>query len=168
MPIVMLMSGVIQIAMGDELPQVQFDPVQTLVLFGLFFIAATAEELGWSGYATRPLVKAHGVIGAGLVIGAVAAVWHLIPLLQVDRGWDWIAWWALGTVARRVCIVWMYMRGGQSVFSTSLFHAMSNLSWMLFPVMGSHYDPMVTACVMVGVTAALLVVSSFADRDARR
>ncbi len=48
------------------------------------------------------------------------------------------------------------MRGGRRVVAASLFHTMSNVSWMLFPVMGSHYDPMVTA-VILAVLATIVV-----------
>lgn len=157
MPIVMVLSGVVLISLGETLPPPEISPLQTLTLFAVFFVAATAEELGWTGYATRPLVKAHGPIVAGLMIGVVSAIWHVIPLLQVDRSWTWIAWWALGTLARRMIIVWLYVRGGQSVFSASLFHTMSNLSWMLFPVLGSHYDPVSTALILMIFTVVLVL-----------
>lgn len=166
MPAVMLLSGLWLSASGAELPPFEFDLVRVLILFALFFLAATLEELGWTGFATQPLLKRVGVILAGLIIGLVAAVWHLLPLLQVDRAWDWIAWWAVGTMARRVLIVWVYARGGQSVFGASLFHTMSNLSWMMFPVMGSHYDPMRAAIILVGL--ALLVVIAEVLRSKRR
>lgn len=100
--------------------------------------------------------KKYGLIVAGLIIGTVAGVWHLTPLLQAERSWDWIAWWALGSVSRRLIIVWLYVRGGQSVLSATLFHAMSNVSWMLFPVMGSHYDPITTALILVVLIACLV------------
>ena len=158
MPGVMLLSALWLNASGTELPPFEFDLGRVLVLFALFFVAATLEELGWTGFVTQPLLKRLGVLTAGLIIGAVAAIWHLLPLLQVDRAWDWIAWWALGTIARRVLIVWIYARGGQSVFGASLFHTMSNLSWMMFPVMGSHYDPMRTA-IILAVLALLAVIS---------
>ncbi len=164
MPIVMLISAWIQIATGEQLPGFEIDFMHSIGLLALFFVAATAEELGWTGYATPPLVKTLGVVGAGLLIGVIAGAWHVIPLLQAGRSWEWIAWWALGTTARRVCIVWVYTHGGQSVFSVSLLHAMSNLSWMVFPVMGSHYNPMVTGIVMVTFTAALLLAANAIGR----
>ncbi|WP_421724337.1 type II CAAX prenyl endopeptidase Rce1 family protein [Bauldia sp.] len=159
MPAVMVLSGVILVAVGAPPPAPQIGLTQTVALFALFFVSATAEELGWTAYATRPLVKAHGLIVAGLIIGLVSVVWHVIPLLQVDRSWDWIAWWALGTLARRMIIVWLYVRGGERVFSASLFHAMNNVSWMLFPIMGSHYDPASTALILVVLAAFILARS---------
>lgn len=161
MPGVMLLSGFWQNLSGEGIPAFSFDPVQAIALFCLFFVAATAEELGWTGFATKPLIGSMGIFSTGLIIGFVAALWHIFPLLQAGRAWDWIAWWFLATISRRILIVWVYERGGQSVFGASLFHAMSNLSWMLFPVMGSHYDPMVTACILALVTAVALVISKF-------
>ncbi len=149
MPLVMLGSALILIGSGKSLPAPEIDIGQALMLFVLFFVAATAEELGWTGYATRPLVQRHGLIVASLIIGVIAVVWHIVPLLQADRGYDWIAWWAVGTVSRRGLIVWLYVKGGQRVFAASLFHAMSNTSWMLFPIMGSHYDPASSAIILL-------------------
>ena len=159
MPMVMLVSAIIQSALGESLPAFTFDAGDVLLLFSLFFLAATLEELGWTGYATRPMVQRYGILGAGIAIGIVSAVWHLVPLLQVERAWDWVACWALGTVSRRVLIVWMFVRGGQSVFSASLLHAMSNVSWMLFPVMGSHFDPMVSGLILLAITMAVQMIT---------
>ncbi len=158
MPLVMTLSAVVLLASGENLPAPEISLTQLLGLMALFLVAATLEELGWTAYATGNLVRQHGLIAAALIVGAVAVVWHLIPLLQVDRAWDWIAWWAIGTTARRLIIVWLYIRGGESVFSASLFHAMNNVSWMAFPVMGSHYDPMSTALILCLLTAPILFV----------
>jgi len=161
MPFVMIIAALIQIATGADLPAPQWTVSQTLMLFALFLVAGIAEELGWTGYATRRIGTSYGVVGTGLIIGIVAVVWHVVPLLQADRGADWIAWWALATLCRRILIVWLYFRGGCSVFGASLLHAMSNLSWMLFPVMGSHYDPMVTGLVTLFLAAMLLAIDRF-------
>jgi uncharacterized protein len=40
----------------------------------------------------------------------------------------------------RILIVWLYNNTGRSVFAVALFHATLNLSYMLFPVYGSHFD----------------------------
>jgi len=150
MPAVMLASFLVQTALGDEVPEPQISLVQLVGLFVLFFIVATTEELGWTGHATEPLVRRWGFVCAGILLGVFTAAWHLFPLLQADRSWDWIAWWALASVTKRFIIMWLYMDGGRSVFAASMFHAMSNLSWMAFPVMGSHYDPRVTSLILVG------------------
>ncbi len=160
MPAVMIGSGVWLNLGGQDLPAQQIDPSQVLLLFGVFLIAAMAEELGWTAFATRSLCTHHGWVLAGSILGVVTVLWHIIPLIQVGRTWDWIWWWALGSFARRILILWLYVRGGYSVFSASLFHAMSNVSWMMFPVQGSHFNPPSVAIILCAIVLAVLTVEA--------
>jgi membrane protease YdiL (CAAX protease family) len=124
-------------------------------LFLLFFFAAVAEELGWSGYALDPLQNRYGALLASLIIGLVWAAWHVVPLLQVDRAPGWIAWWSVATVATRVLHTWLYNNTGKSVFGAALFHAMTNVSWQMFPNHGSHYDPRITGIIVAIVAMCI-------------
>ncbi len=99
MPCIMVLSYVVMRLMGVPMPAPQFSFATTLILFVVFFIAAIGEELGWSGYAIDPLQERFGALGGALLLGAVWAVWHVIPLLSVQRSLVWLAWWSLGTVA---------------------------------------------------------------------
>ncbi len=164
MPCVMLLCAWLQLSMGIELPAFTAAWGRGLALFLLFLAAATLEELGWTGYATQRLLARHSVLFTGLLVGLISVVWHIVPLLQVDRSWGWIGWWALGTLLRRILIVLLYARGGRSVFAASLFHAMSNLGWMLYPAMGSHYDPMLMAIVLGACACLALGVDALASR----
>lgn len=156
MPLVMVASAMWLIATGERLPAPDISPLKLVLLTTVFFVAATTEELGWSGYAARPLQQMHGALITAGILAVWAIVWHVVPLIQAGRTWDWIAWWALGTAARRIIILWLFLRGGQSVFATSLFHTSSNVSWMMFPVMGSHYDPQSIA-VILGTIAVIII-----------
>jgi len=144
-------------ALQMPLPSPQLSLTAALVLFALFFVAASCEESGWSGYLIDPLQERLGALRASLVIGAIWAVWHWLPLLQVGRAWDWIGWWTLGTVATRVLHTWLYNNTRRSVFGATLFHAMTNVSWQLFPNNGSHYDPHITG-VLLAISAVLVVL----------
>jgi membrane protease YdiL (CAAX protease family) len=95
---------------------------------------------------------------ASIVLGLVRAAWHIVPLTQADRSPGWIAWWSLATVASRVLIVWLYNNTGRSVFAASLFHGLSNLSWLLFPNYGSHYDPRISAPIIALAAAIVAIV----------
>ncbi|MFC4061474.1 Tn3 family transposase [Planomonospora corallina] len=55
-------------------------------------------------FATDPLRAHWGLTGAGVVLGLVWAIWHLIPYLQAGHGPAWIAGQVLFTVALRVII----------------------------------------------------------------
>lgn len=159
MPCIMVVSYAAMRLMGVHLPDPQFSFATALLLFVVLFIAALAEELGWSGYAIDPLQDRFGALWAALLLGVVWAVWHFIPLLEAQRSSSFIAWWSLGTVATRVIITWLYNNTGRSVFVAALFHAMSNLTWQLFPVNGSFYDPRVTG-VITAVVAVVVVIGS--------
>ena len=63
----------------------------------------------------------------------------------------------MGAVAPRVIIVWLYDNAGKSVFAAAVLDATSNLSWQLFPVIGSFFDPRISGVIMA-VTAIVVVV----------
>lgn len=86
----------------------------------------------------------------------MGVLWHLVPLLLSNRFPSWIAWWCLYGVAARIFIVWLYNNTGQSVFGVAPFHSTMNLSWMLFPVDGSHFD-MRLGGLLMAVTAVIVV-----------
>ncbi|MEM0948184.1 MAG: CPBP family intramembrane glutamic endopeptidase [Pseudomonadota bacterium] len=157
-PLLALLSAIIQTSYGTELPPPQLGWSNVTTLFVLFLVAGIAEELGWTGYVARRLTPARGIVGTGLLIGGVSVLWHAIPLLQAERSLVWFAWWAVGSVSRRLLLTWLYVRGGYSVFGAALMHAIGNLSWMLYPSMGSHYDPMVAGLVTLAVAATLVSI----------
>jgi uncharacterized protein len=161
MPCIMVLSFVALCLMGVPVPVPPFSVSSVgtiLIMFVVFFVAALCEELGWSGYALDPLQERFGALEAALLIGMVWAVWHFIPLLQVPRSLVFIAWWSLGTVASRVIIVWLYNNTGKSVFIATLFHTMINLTWQVFPINGSYYDPRVTGLITTIVAVFVVMV----------
>jgi len=158
MPGIMVLSFTAARLMGEQIPAPQFSFAAPFILFVLLFIAALGEELGWSGYAIDPLQDRFGALGAALLLGAVWAAWHFIPLLSVQRSLTWIAWWSLGTVGLRVIITWLYNNTGKSVFIAAIFHAMFNLTWQLYPINGSYYDPRVTSLIVAAVALMVVVI----------
>jgi membrane protease YdiL (CAAX protease family) len=161
MPAAMLFSYEIMRVLDLPLPAAVTVPfAETPVLFVAFFFGAIFEEIGWTGYATEPLQKRYGVFGAGLMIGAVWALWHIVPWWIVQgRPIAWVAGQALATVAMRLAMGWIYACGGRSLFLATVFHAMINTTFILFPNNGSHYDPSVSAAVLMAMTALLAVIS---------
>lgn len=103
------------------------------VFFVLYFVSAAGEEAGWTAYATDALRVRAGWFGAGLVLGIVWAVWHVVPLMQAGRSLAWIGGWFLGTVALRVAMVRVYAVSGGSVLTAILAHDMVNVGSSLFP-----------------------------------
>ncbi len=166
MPLIMALSfGLMRLA-GTPVPVPRITALKTLALFAVFLVGAACEELGWSGYAADPLIDRYGALNAALIIGAVWAAWHFIPLAEAHRSLSFILWWTLGTMALRVIIVWLYTNTGGSVFIAALFHAMVNLTWQLFPVDGSFYDPRVTSPLLA--LAAVLIAALWGPKTLTR
>jgi membrane protease YdiL (CAAX protease family) len=153
---------------GVSLPDFTPRTLSIVPLFVVFFIAALGEEIGWTGYATEPLVQRWGLLTGSLVLGVIWAAVHFIPLTQAHRSVEWIAWWSLGTLSYRVIMTWLYVHSGRSLFGAGAFHAMINLSWQLFPNNGSHYDPRVFGLIAFTFAIALYALEHFLSRYRRR
>jgi membrane protease YdiL (CAAX protease family) len=166
MPAVMILSFIVLRLTGVPVPVPQITVVSALALFLFFFIGAQGEELGWSGYATDPLQERWGALAASLILGVVWAIFHLIGLDQAYRSVEWIGWWSLGTVATRIIIVWLYNNTRRSVFIAALFHTTTNVTWQLFPIQGSFYDPRVTGVITALV--AVIIVAVWGPRTLAR
>ncbi len=162
-PVLLLMPAVslavygLMHVIGMPLPAAQFQLFPALLMFIAFFVEALGEELGWSGYALDPLQERWGALGASLFLALVGILWHLTPLLMMGRSPTWIAWWCLYALTFRIFTVWLYNNTGKSVFAAALFHATLNLTYMLFPVYGSHFDMRLAGLVMT--VAALVVIA---------
>lgn len=158
MPIVMVIEYIILRGLGVPVPAPHFSLLTLAGLLLAFFVFAFGEELGWMGYAFDPLQARSNALRASLLLGAVGAVWHFIPLFQVGRSANWIVWWSVATVAHRVITVWLYNNTGRSIFVTAIYHALGNLTWQLFPVDGSYYDPAITGLLLTSVAVVIVAV----------
>lgn len=153
MPLVCMIEYAVLLQRDVALPAFSFDAANALFLFAAFFVGAIGEEAGWQGYAYPALRKFHTALGAALIIGVVWAAWHILPFVQLGRGVGWIFWHSLSTVALRVIIVRLFDAAGQRVMIAVVFHAMINLSWAVFPLQGSAYDPFVAFMILTPIAA---------------
>lgn len=157
-PVIAVLAYGIMRAVGESIPNPAPLTIAIVPMFLFFLIGALDEEIGWTGYITEPLQSRWGTLTAGALLGFIWAVWHFIPLIQVHRSVEWIAWWSLGTIGLRMIMVWLYVHAGKSVFSAAVFHAMINLSWQLFPVNGSYYDPKFFSVITICFAVAIFVL----------
>ena len=158
LPIIYLLTYEVTRLAGLPLPDKPYVPLlMTPLLFVLFFILAVGEEVGWTSYATDPVQERWSALTTSITLGFVTAIWHFVPLIEMGRTPTWIAWWTLGTVALRTLTVWLYNNTGRSLFAAIVFHAMSNVSFAVFPNYGSHWDPAVAGAI----TAIAAVIVTF-------
>ena len=124
--------------MPPRAPQIPVLP--GLLMFVVFLAGALGEERGWSGYVLDPMQDRWSALQVGTTMGVVAVLWHLAPLPLLHQSPAWIAWWCLYAMASRILIVWRRNNTGKSVFAVTLYSATQNLSYMLFPFYGTHFD----------------------------
>lgn len=116
-------------------------PTPTLAaVFFLFFIAASAEELGYTAYATDALQVRMSALSAAFVIGPVWALWHVPSMMQMGQSTQLMAWGFFVTIAFRVISVWIYNNASRSVFAVILAHAVGNTARSGFPGGRSAYE----------------------------
>jgi len=130
-----LMTGLLlalSLASPSFLPGVatSTDPASVLA-FGLAVggCAGFFEELGWTGFALPRLRRRYGVAGAGLVLGLLWALWHVLPAVWLSAAVSGdlaVASYLLDPflylVGFRVLMVWVYDRTG-SLLLAMLMHA---------------------------------------------
>ena len=105
-------------------------------LFAIGFIAGSFEEVGWTGFAAPRLLQRQRLFFAGLWLGLVWALWHvLVDYRQNAHAMS--ALWLLGfavfyigaLTAYRVLMTWVYANT-QSLLLAVLMHA-SYTGWLL-------------------------------------
>lgn len=153
--VVCLEFGALRI-IGVGVPFPPILPGEALFFFTAFFIGAIGEEAGWQGYAYPALRNRFNALTSAVLLGAVWAIWHVVPFVQLGRSADWILWHSLNAVILRIIMVWIFETSGGDLLTAVLFHTMINLSWALFPVSGSFYDPFVTFIILVLITGVIL------------
>lgn len=158
LPLIYALSYVVMLLMGWPLPAPDIPWLLIPVLLVVFFLLAACEEVGWTGYATDPLQERWSAFTTAVLLGLVWAVWHVVPALQAHHAWTFIiAQHFFYSVGLRVLIVWVYNNTGTSLFAAILLHAMDNVSYALFPINGSAYDPVVTGAI----TAVMVAIVTF-------
>jgi membrane protease YdiL (CAAX protease family) len=158
MPAALVLEYAALRAFGAALPALEISIAAIVPFCLMFLVGAVGEELGWQGYVFPILRERWDALTASLILGTIWSVWHIVPLIQADRSAEWILWQCLMMLPLRVITVWLFVNAGQSVFVTVLFHAMGNVAQFLFPVYGSHYNPMATFVILAIAAAAIVVL----------
>lgn len=112
-------------------------------LLAIGLVAGTFEEIGWTGFASPQLLLRHQPFMAGLSLGLVWAMWHVLVDLRQNfsaMGAVWVVWLMQFAVlylailtAYRILMTWMFAHT-KSLLLAVLMHA-SYTGWLfvLFP-----------------------------------
>jgi uncharacterized protein len=114
-----------------------YAPSFRIVLGIAGLVAGCFEEIGWTGFATPYLLKKNNPLKAGLVLGLLWALWHMLADFSGNISnlstTEWMSWfviyWVLPLTAYRILMTWVYSHT-QSVFLAQLMHA-SYTGWLI-------------------------------------
>jgi membrane protease YdiL (CAAX protease family) len=153
MPTVMGIEYGILRLMHRSIPDMQNSFSMSLGFFFIFFIAAVGEEIGWHGYVIDRLQARWNALTASILLGIIWGAWHIIPMIQMQEPPLWITWQCINIAVTRILMVWIYNNAGKSVFVTVLFHAVYNVSTLLFA-----YDPFIVTPILIVIALAVSIL----------
>jgi membrane protease YdiL (CAAX protease family) len=127
-------------ALGGAVGQFN-DPAQFYLVVPAFlyvlFTSVLGEEIGWRGYALPRLQARYRALGASLILGLVWGVWHL-PLFWTAGNFHRyipVSVFLLQVVGFSVLYTWMNNNTRGSLLMPHLFHAASNTTLGLLPIL---------------------------------
>jgi len=124
------------------------------------------EEPGWRGFAVPRLQAARSPLATTLVLGVLAAGWHLPLVLVGDIGPVGL----VTTFTITIVYVWLFNRTSGSVLLTALFHSVQGAVTMSdLGLAGTHLvrQEFVECVVWSTVAAGVLVLNRSAWQPAR-
>lgn len=107
------------------------------VLLYVLFTSVLGEETGWRGFALPRLQQRLGLLRASLILGLIWGLWH-IPLFRIAGNFHHhipLGLFILQDVALAVVMTWIYNNTRGSLLLIHLFHAASNTTLGVLPVL---------------------------------
>lgn len=143
---------------------VYFLPITAYVLV----TSVLGEETGWRGFALPRLLRRYGPLRASLLLGLVWGLWHL-PLFWMEGDFHRaipIPLFLIQSIALSLLYTWIHQRTQGSLWLAHLFHAASNATLGILPILpfatGSRVRPL---WIAVGLLCLLALISVRALRS---
>lgn len=164
MPATLLLATSISLLFGYSSNQFNFSPEFAVSvghgLLGLLaiFLAPLLEELGWRGYGVDSLKSRYNLFTTSMLFAALWGLWH-VPLFFIKDFYQYTLWqtsalytlnFFISLIPATILVNWLYYTNNRNIIVCILFHAMINLSSVLFQT------EQFTKCI---ITVLLLVVS---------
>lgn len=167
--LVVMASIGIHTAMGGAVPQFN-DPRKLYLVIPVFayvlFLSVLGEEIGWRGYVLPRLQHKYGALIASLIIGVIWGMWHLPEFWMENNFHRQIPFilFLLQDIALSIVLTWLYNSTEKSLLIVNLFHAASNTTLGLLPILpmdtGGDLRPLWIAVILLWVVAAIVVMAN--------
>lgn len=119
------------------------DPSQWYMVVPVFlyvlFLSVLGEETGWRGFAQERLQRRFGALPSSLLVGLLWGLWHF-PLFHMNGDFHTMIPFGLfmiQAIALSVVTAWIYNKTKGSLIPVHLFHAASNVTLGILPVLPS-------------------------------
>lgn len=145
------------------------DPNQWYLIIPAFlqvlFLSVLGEEIGWRGFALPRLQRPLSALGASVLLGTIWGLWHL-PLFWTESNFHSeipFSLFLVQDIALAILFTWIFNNTRGSLLMAHLFHAASNTTIGVLPVIpsdaGGSLRPLVLAVgLLVAATVAVVVV----------
>ena len=174
-PIIRIVSISFDLLKGGTLPEMTVlrailkDPVSFIPFLLICFMGGPfAEELGWRGFALKPLLDRFGFTKASLLLGLIWGVWHL-PLYFMPETWHgqmgfrltgfWM--FLLSTIGLSAIFGFVFIKTNHSILSAMLLHLSTNFTAQLLSNMSDIAETV--NCILIfclGIALCIYVSNS--------
>lgn len=170
-----LVAVAIEVVLGGAVPQFP-DPARWSLLPVIFayvlVFSVLGEELGWRGFALPRLLRLLAPLPASLVLGSLWWAWHL-PLFRMPGGVHAEIppeLFLMQILGFSILYTWLHIETEGSLVIAHLFHAASNASIGILPILPSAHGgsarPLWIAVAILWAVAALAALLMSRGREA--
>jgi len=132
-----------------------------IILFLVFTLGfdGFGEELGWRGFALPRLLEKRSPLVASLILGALWAVWHFPYALTEGTGLSGIPlhWFLIGLLALSIIYTWIFKNTNGSLLLPLLYHAASNTTANLLPILPPAASDLRTYYFAIGINCTIAI-----------
>jgi membrane protease YdiL (CAAX protease family) len=174
-PAIYVLGILFNIILGGNMPeminlrQIIMNPISLIpMLFVSFMSGPFAEELGWRGFALKPLLDRFGFTRASLLIGVIWSFWHL-PLFFMPEMWHnqigFTNIWAYlaQSIGLSMIMSFVFIRTNFSILSAILLHLTSNFTAnLLIPFSDA---VMITSFVLILIVGIIFCIYDSAKKN---
>lgn len=154
-PAVLMLHYYLLRIIDNSTPVFSWDVRSFFVFLILFFCSAFVEELGWTAYLMGGVYGNDLRLSDGILMGVLWSLIHLVPYLQTSRTCAWVLFQCLLTILYRVLMLWLYEKSNRNFRIVVILHCSINTATFLFPIYGSHYNPLLVLIILLPTTILL-------------
>jgi membrane protease YdiL (CAAX protease family) len=137
------------------------EPGRLAFLLLLSFVFPAIEEIGLRGYYLDVLQERFNTTAAGLINGAIWAIWHApfvyFPGYYANTTFNpSLYWWLPMIVFTTLLIVQVYNHTQQCILAVSIFHGMMNFTGEVLGISASMYPFILSGYALLGMLLVLI------------